>query len=149
MRVRRALGNVGRAAGTISPGVGVTVVAGVRPSRVTEAKELGVAAIVPADDTPSSSFDAAIDTVGGAVAEANARLPKPSGTGFARFPASRRNRRQCCLRPSSARSAGGKVRGDIHFLYSKLLPTILALWPFECLRRPDANGKGNNPRKNL
>ncbi len=85
--VTGALGNVGRTAIQYLKELGITAVAGVQASQLDQAGSLGVDAIVAADAAPGS-FDAAVDTVGGAVAAAATRAVKDGGTitGVAGFP---------------------------------------------------------------
>ncbi len=86
--VTGALGNVGRAAVQYLEELGIGAVGGVQASQVEDARVLGVEIIVPGNDTPAGSFDAAVDTVGGDVAAIAIEAVKDGGTvvGSAGFP---------------------------------------------------------------
>ena len=77
--VTGALGAVGRAAIQYLKEIGAVPVAGVRASRVAEAKAMGVEAIDIESTGKKAGFIAAIEAVGGAVAALAAALVRDGG----------------------------------------------------------------------
>lgn len=77
--VTGALGNVGRAAVQYLKELGVTAVAAVQASQLADAKSLGVE-VITSSDAQAASFDTAIDTVGGDVANAAIAAVRDGGT---------------------------------------------------------------------